>query len=245
MRKFSANKLVIATHNAGKLSELQELLGPYVKDVVSAGQLGLPEPEETGTTFEENALIKAQAAAKATGAVALADDSGLCVNALNGQPGLHSARWGGPEKDFMTAMRRVNDELNSLAMNSPSPLEGEVRRGVCKGAPSPAKTKSLLRKLKFLLPLPQGERDSNIDRSACFICVLVLAWPDGHHEVIEGRCDGTIVWPPRGDKGHGYDPVFQPQGYDKTFAEMDSEQKNILSHRGKALRQLVETCFKK
>ncbi len=198
MRVFTGDKLVIATHNVGKLGEFQELLGPYVKEIVSAGQLGLPEPEETGTTFEENALIKAQAAAKATGAVALADDSGLCVNALNGQPGLYSSRWGGPDKNFMIAMRRINEELGN-----------------------------------------------HQDRTAYFICVLVMAWPDGHHEVIEGRCDGTIVWPPRGDKGHGYDPVFQPQGYDKTFAEMESEQKNALSHRGKALRALVETCFRK
>lgn len=195
-RSFSCDRLIIATHNAGKLREFQALLGPYVKEIVSSGQLGLPEPEETGMTFEENALIKARAAAKESGCVVLADDSGLCVNALGGQPGLHSARWGGRNKDFVVAMKRIHDEL------------GDAK-----------------------------------DRSAYFMCVLVMVWPDGREVVIEGRCDGHIAWPPRGDKGHGYDPVFVPEGYDRTFAEMDDGEKNALSHRGKALRKLVEVLI--
>ena len=196
MRRFTGGKLVIATHNAGKLREFQALLAPYVKEIVSAAQLGLPEPEETGATFAENALLKAQAAAKASGHVALADDGGLCVTALGGKPGLHSARWAGLEKDFEKAMQQIQDELGA-----------------------------------------------STDRSAYFMCALVLAWPDGHAETIEGRCDGTMVWPPRGDKGLGYDPVFIPEGYDCTFAEMGAEAKHKLSHRGKASRTLIEKCF--
>ena len=196
MRRFIGDKLVIATHNAGKLREFQALLAPYVKEIVLAAQLGLPEPEETGATFAENALLKARAAATAFGCMALADDSGLCVTALGGKPGLYSARWAGPEKDFAKAMQRIQDELGT-----------------------------------------------SVDRSAYFLCVLALAWPDGHAEIIEGRCDGTMVWPPRGEKGLGYDPVFVPEGYDRTFAEMNAEEKHTLSHRGKASRALVEKCF--
>lgn len=196
MRRFTGGTLVIATHNPGKLQEFRELLGTRVPEIVPAGELNLPEPEETGDTFLENAIIKARAAAKASGHVALADDSGLCVTALGGKPGLHSARWAGPDKDFNAAMKRIHDELGA----------------------SPG-------------------------RSAYFVCVLALIWPDGHAGIIEERCNGTIVWPPRGNKGHGYDPVFMPDGHDRTFAEMDAAEKHALSHRGKALRALAERYF--
>ncbi len=184
-------RLVIATHNKGKLREFQALLSPFVGEMVSAGELGLPEPEETGTTFQENALIKARAAAKASRLPALADDSGLCVKALSGEPGIYSARWAGPGKDFMKAMRRIHEELAE-----------------------------------------------NEDRSAFFIAALALVWPDGREELFEGRCEGTIVWPPRGDKGHGYDPCFQPAGETRTFAEMKAAEKDAQSHRGRAVRAL-------
>jgi len=196
MRKISEKKIVIATHNNGKLREFQELLLPYGVEIASAAQLGLVEPEETGSTFAENALIKAWAAAKAANCVALADDSGLCVNALEGKPGIYSARWAGEGKDFSLAMKRVHEELGGVQ-----------------------------------------------DRSAYFTCVLALAWPDGHSEIIEGRCEGEIVWPPRGDKGMGYDPVFVPAGEVRTFAEMGSEEKNARSHRGKALREFIDKFF--
>lgn len=192
-RKFDGKDLVIATHNAGKLREFQELLSPYVQNIISSASLHLPEPEETGTTFAENAILKAIAAAKASNYVALADDSGLCVTALNNQPGIYSARYAGPDKNFAHAMQRLHDELGGA-----------------------------------------------LDRSAHFICVLALAWPDGHTETLEGRVDGHIVWPPRGDKGHGYDPIFMPQGHTKTFGEMDADEKNAISHRAIAVRRLVE-----
>ncbi|MFY9289058.1 MAG: RdgB/HAM1 family non-canonical purine NTP pyrophosphatase [Alphaproteobacteria bacterium] len=193
MRAFDGDKLVIATHNQGKLREFADLLAPYAKTIVSAGDLNLIEPEETGSTFIENAKLKSQAAAQASQAMALADDSGLCVVALNDQPGLYSARWGGPQKDFHMAMQRVQDELGNAA-----------------------------------------------NRSAYFICVLSLTWPDGHTEVFEGRIDGTITWPPRGDKGHGYDPIFIPRGHTRTFGEMESAEKNALSHRGRAVDKLIK-----
>ena len=189
----SSDRLVIATHNKGKLREFASLLAPYAPRIVSAGELGLPEPEETGQTFAENALIKAKAAAELSGCPALADDSGLCVAALNGAPGIYSARWAGPDKDFAAAMKRVNDALGKTQ-----------------------------------------------DRSAYFICALVLAWPDGHREIFEGRIDGQIVWPPRGNKGHGYDPVFVPQGETRTFGEMPDTEKNAISHRAVATGQLVK-----
>jgi len=192
-RKLTETKLVIATHNKGKLAEFRDMLTPFGKDVVSAGELGLQEPEETGADFRANALIKAHAAAQASGLPALADDSGLCVTALKGDPGLYSARWGGPEKDFVMAMTRVHNELGTSA-----------------------------------------------DRSAHFICVLALVWPDGHEEIVEGRCEGQIVWPLRGTKGHGYDPCFQPDGEDRTFGEMDADEKHALSHRGKAMAALMK-----
>ena len=191
-RRFTENRLIIATHNKGKLAEFRALLGPHVKVVQSAGDLGLPEPAETGATFEENAVLKARAAAQASGFPALADDSGLCVNALGGKPSLHTARWCGPERDPMVGMTRVNDELADSA-----------------------------------------------DRSAYFICVLALAWPDGHVEVVEGRCLGEIVWPPRGDGGHGFDPCFKPEGETRTFGEMSAAEKHPLSHRGKAMEKMI------
>jgi XTP/dITP diphosphohydrolase len=219
---INTNCLIIATHNKGKLLEFQELLDPYVKEIISAADINLPEPEETGATFTENALIKAHAAAKASGEISLADDSGLCVTALGNKPGLHSSRWAGPEKDFTLAMHRIHDELAKIEKqaertNSP-PLAGGVRGG---GA-----------------PLGGG-----FNPSAHFICILALAWPDGREKIIEGRCGGTITWPPRGDKGMGYDPIFVLEGHTRTFAEMDSEEKNALSHRGKALQKLVEVYF--
>ncbi len=185
-------RLVVATHNPGKVKEFATLLAGITTDVVSASTLGLPEPEETGTTFEENALLKARAACLSPKDVALADDSGLCVTALKGDPGLYSARWGGPQRDFARAMQRVQNEIGDAA-----------------------------------------------DRSAYFICVLALVWHDGHNELFEGRIHGQMVWPPRGSHGHGYDPVFMPNGYDRTFAEMGEDDKNVISHRGIATRKLL------
>ena len=196
MRRFEGGRLVIATHNRGKLRELAALLAPYAKDIVAAGDLGLPEPEETGATFAENAILKARAAAKASGHVALADDSGLCVAALKGAPGIYSARWAGQGKDFAAAMQRV-----------------------------------------------RGEIAANPDRSACFICVLALAWPDGSAETVEGRVDGNLTWPPKGNGGHGYDPMFVPIGETRTFSEMDDDEKDAISHRGNAVRGLVKRYF--
>jgi XTP/dITP diphosphohydrolase len=198
IRKLKPGKLVIASHNQGKVREIAALLEGRGLDVVSAKELDLPEPEETGTTFVMNAELKARAAADLSGLVALADDSGLCVDALNGDPGIFSARWGGEDKDFGRAMALVEEKL------------GEV---------------------------PNAPRDAH------FVCALALAWPDGHVEWFEGRVDGTLVWPPRGDKGHGYDPVFQPIGHDVTFGEMDEALKNDISHRGDAFRQMVAAVF--
>ncbi|PZQ59872.1 MAG: non-canonical purine NTP pyrophosphatase, RdgB/HAM1 family [Sphingomonas taxi] len=198
IRKLAPGKLVIASHNAGKVREIGALLDGRGLEVVSAAALDLPEPEETGTTFVMNAELKARAAADLSGLPALADDSGLCVDALGGDPGIFSARWGGPDKDFGHAMRLVEDKLSA---------------------------------------------DPTAARDAHFICALALAWPDGHVEWFEGRVDGTLVWPPRGDKGHGYDPVFQPVGHARTFGEMDEPAKNAISHRGDAFRQLVAAVF--
>ncbi len=197
MRIFDGDELLIATHNSGKAREISELLAPYVKTFVTAGDLNLPEPEETGKTFAENAILKALAAAQASGKVSLADDSGLAVNALNGDPGIYSARWGGPDKDFNLAMEKVHKAL--------------------------------------------GDTE---DRSAYFVCVLALGWPDGHSEVFEGRINGTIIWPMRGDKGFGYDPVFQADSYDITFAEMEPSDKHAISHRANAFELLVKHCLK-
>lgn len=197
MRKFTDQKLVLASHNKGKLREIAEMLKPFNIDVVLAGDLGLPEPDETETTFVGNALIKARAAAKASNLPSLADDSGLSVNGLNGDPGVYSANWGGPNKDFSIAMQRIHDELGA-----------------------------------------------NKDRSAYFTCVLALCWPDGEVVTVEGRVDGEIAWPPRGDQGHGYDPVFVPQGETRTFAQMTQDEKAQYSHRGQAFQKLIDAVLK-
>ena len=198
VRQFDGGKLVIASHNAGKVREIGELLAPFGAEVVSAGELGLAEPVEDGATFEENALIKARAAAEASKLPCLADDSGLVVHALGDEPGIHSARWAGETKDFRLAMEKVETRL--------------------KGA---------------------------IDRSAHFACVLALCWPDGHTETFEGRVDGHLVWPGRGDKGFGYDPTFVAFGHAITFGEMDPTAKHAISHRADAFRKLVDACFEK
>jgi XTP/dITP diphosphohydrolase len=179
-------RLVIATHNPGKLSEMRELLAHYGIEAVSAGELGLPEPEESGNTFQANARIKAQSAARASGQAAFADDSGLAVDALGGEPGIYSARWAGPKKDFSAAMEMVEAKLQE------------------RGATSPDK------------------------RRAHFVSALCVAWPDGHVEEFEAHVHGTLVWPPRGAKGLGYDPMFLPDGFTRTFGEMDSEEKHGL-----------------
>lgn len=202
MHRLLTGKVVIATHNAGKLREFRELLAPYGVEAVSAGELGLPEPDETGHMFSENSAIKAHAAAKASGLPAIADDSGICIDALDGAPGLFSANWAGPGKDFAPAMERVERELQR------------------RGAATPAA------------------------RRGHFVAALVVAWPDGHEELFEGRVFGTIVWPPRGAAGFGYDPFFEPEGHARTFGEMSSEEKHALSHRARALRALAAACLK-
>jgi XTP/dITP diphosphohydrolase len=201
-------ELVIATHNPGKLAELRELLAPFGIKAASAGELGLAEPEETGTSFRENARIKAAAAAAAAQRPAFADDSGLVVEALGGAPGIHSARWAGETGDFGAAMRRIEDGL------------------AARGALHPR------------------------ERKAHFVCALCVAWPDRHVEEFEGRIDGTLVWPPRGTAGFGYDPIFLPDGHARTFGEMTSDEKHGLpplgtglSHRARAFRQLAEACL--
>ncbi|MDT8758813.1 RdgB/HAM1 family non-canonical purine NTP pyrophosphatase [Sphingomonas psychrotolerans] len=199
IRKLQPGKLVIASHNPGKVREIKALLGPYGIEPVSAADLDLPEPEETGVTFVANAELKALQAADLSGLPALADDSGLCVEALNGDPGIFSARWAGETKDFAIAIQRVEDKLAALP--------------------------------------PETGRDAH------FVCALALAWPDGHVEWFEGRVDGVLVWPPRGDKGFGYDPVFVPHGHDQTFGEMDPDAKHAMSHRADAFRQLVAAVF--
>ncbi|MEL0105495.1 MAG: RdgB/HAM1 family non-canonical purine NTP pyrophosphatase [Rhodospirillaceae bacterium] len=195
-RHFDGGRLVIASHNKNKVHEIADLLAPYGTDVVSAGELNLPEPEETGATFAENAIIKAQASATGANLPALADDSGLVVHAIDGRPGIYSARWATPEGDFGPAMEKVHALLENQS-----------------------------------------------DRSAHFMCALALCWPDGHCEVFEGRIDGTIVWPPRGTIGFGYDPIFLPEGRDKTFGETTLEAKHPVSHRARAFSQLVAACF--
>lgn len=199
VRKLQPGKLVIASHNRGKVREIRALLGPYGVEPVSAAELDLPEPEETGTTFVANAELKAQQAADLSGLPALADDSGLCVEALGGDPGIFSARWAGESKDFAEAMRRVHAALEAAGPDAP--------------------------------------------RDAHFVCALALAWPDGHVEWFEGRVDGTLVWPPRGDKGFGYDPMFQMEGMAETFGEIDPDHKHAISHRAKAFEQLVRAVF--
>lgn len=205
--RILTGRVVIATHNAGKLVEMRELLAPFGVEAVSAGELGLPEPDETGTMFSENAAIKAIAAAKASGLPAFADDSGLCVDALDGAPGLFSARWAGPNKDFARAMARIEAELTK-------------RRAT--------------------------------DRRAHFVSALVLAWPDGHTELFEGRVFGDLV-APRGSLGFGYDPMFRLDSMDRTFGEISSEEKHgvdwrsgdALSHRARAFVTLAAACLRR
>jgi XTP/dITP diphosphohydrolase len=208
VRRPITGRLIIATHNPGKLAEMRELLAPYGIDATSAGELGLQEPDETGMSFRDNARIKAEAAAKATGLPAFADDSGLAVDALSGAPGIHSARWAGPNKDFRRAMQTIEDKLSDRGATAPD------------------------------------------ERKAHFVSALCVAWPDGHVEEFEARVDGTLVWPPRGDKGFGYDPMFLPDGHSRTFGEMASEEKHSLpprgkglSHRARAFVKLAEACL--
>ncbi|HEX3161964.1 MAG TPA: RdgB/HAM1 family non-canonical purine NTP pyrophosphatase [Pseudolabrys sp.] len=210
MSRHLTGPVVIATHNPGKLREMRELLGPFGIATQSAGDLGLPEPNETGKTFAANARIKAEAAARASGKAAFADDSGLVIDTLGGEPGIHSARWAGPDKDFRGAMNRIQTLLIERDAKAPE------------------------------------------QRRAHFIAALCIAWPDGHVEEFEGRVDGVAVWPPRGDKGFGYDPLFRPDGFDRTFGEMDADEKHGLppkgkglSHRARAFVKLAEACLSK
>lgn len=192
-RILESGRLVLATHNPGKVVELAELLAPHGLEVVSAGSLGLPEPEETGLTFIANAELKALAAATASGLPAIADDSGLCVDALGGAPGIYSARWAGPTKDFAIAMERVRTEM-----------------------------------------------PANVPHTAHFICALTLAWPDGHTESVEGRVDGRLVWPPRGDNGFGFDPMFVMNGQTRTYGELTRAEKEADNHRARAFSLLLD-----
>jgi XTP/dITP diphosphohydrolase len=208
MPRQLTSPVVIATHNPGKLREMRELLAPYGIEAQSAGELGLTEPAETGDSFAQNARIKALAAAAASGRAAFADDSGLAVDALGGEPGIHSARWAGPDKDFRAAMNRIRTLLVEAGAKSPQ------------------------------------------QRRAHFIAALALAWPDGHVEAFEGRVDGIVVWPPRGDMGFGYDPLFRPDGFERTFGEMSAQEKHGLppkgkglSHRARAFVKLAEACL--
>lgn len=195
-RRFTGDTLVVASHNAGKVREIADLLHGRVAQVRSAAELGLVEPEETGGSFVANARLKALAAAQAAGLPALADDSGLAVTALDGAPGIYSARWGGPDKDFNAAMALVEQKLSGHS-----------------------------------------------DRSAHFVCALALAWPDGVCEVVEGTVHGTLVWPPRGIQGFGYDPVFVANGRNETFGEMEPTAKHAISHRAAAFTALITRCF--
>ena len=208
MARRITGKLVIATHNPGKLAEMRELLAPHGIEVVSAGELGLYEPDETGNDFRSNAEIKAVAAAQATKLPAFADDSGIVVDALDGAPGIYSARWAGPSKNFAAAMAQIERLLQE------------------RGATTPDK------------------------RKAHFVSALCVAWPDGHIEEVEARVDGTLVWPPRGTAGFGYDPMFLPDGHTRTFGEMESIEKHGLpplglglSHRARAFVKLAEICL--
>jgi XTP/dITP diphosphohydrolase len=194
-RLARGDRLVIASHNRGKVAEIDALLAPYGIETVGAGALGLPEPEETGSTFDANAELKARAAAEKSGLPALADDSGLVVPALGGAPGIYSARWAGPTKDFRIAMDRVHREL--------------------------------------------GDND----RRAYFVAVLALAWPDGEIATFRGEVYGQLTWPPRGERGFGYDPIFIPDGYTETFGEIDPELKYRISHRARAFAKLVAGCL--
>lgn len=201
MRRFTGDRLLVASHNRGKLEEIAKLLEPFGIAVTSAAELGLAEPVETEGTFIGNARLKAHFAAKATGMPALADDSGIEIDALGGAPGVYTADWAETPKgrDFVMAMTKTWEMLEAACASYP--------------------------------------------RTARFCCTLVLAWPDGHDEMFTGAMPGQIVWPMRGDQGHGYDPIFQPNGFSTTFGEMDRWQKNQISHRADAFRKLVAGCF--
>jgi XTP/dITP diphosphohydrolase len=196
-RRFAADRLVIASHNPGKVEEIAALLAPFGVHCLSAAALDLPEPDETGDSFEANAALKATAGAEQSGLPALADDSGLVVPALGGAPGVYSARWAGPTKDFRVAMDRVHREL--------------------------------------------GDKD----RNAAFVAVLALAWPDADTELFRGEVEGRLAWPPRGDRGFGYDPMFVPASGALTFGEMDPVEKHKISHRARAFARLVERCLRR
>jgi XTP/dITP diphosphohydrolase len=200
-RPLRGEKLLIATHNKGKLEEFREILGPHGVEVTSAGELKLAEPEETENTFIGNARIKAKAAMAATGLITLADDSGLCVDALDGAPGVYTADWAGPNRDWMMAMRTVEEKLQAA------------------GAVEPEK------------------------RTASFNCTLLLLWPDGEERIYVGQAPGHLSWPPKGTFGHGYDPVFVPEGHDISFGQMSHEAKNKISHRARALEKMMKDLF--
>ena len=195
-RQFDGNTLLVASHNEGKVKEIKDLLKNLRIQVVSARNLGLAEPEETGATFRENAELKAGLASQAANLPALADDSGLAIEALGGEPGIFSARWGGESRDFNLAMEKVEKRLAG-----------------------------------------------NKNRSAAFVCALSLSWPDGHFETFEGKVNGSLCWPPRGERGFGYDPIFIASGMDLTFGEINPALKHSISHRADAFRQLSEACF--
>ena len=195
-RKFACDSIVIASHNQGKVREVRDLLSPYVETVYSANDLSLPEPEETGSTFAENAELKARTATKNSGFPALADDSGLVVPSLGGAPGIYSSRWSGVNKDFYSAMKKIESQL-------------------------------------------KGKED----RQAYFVCALSLSWSDGHVETVKGNITGKLIWPPKGDLGFGYDPIFVPNGYNISFGEMDPEKKHKISHRAKAFNILILNNF--
>ena len=203
MRKLTGQKIVVATHNKGKLEEFVQLLGPYGVTAVSAGELGLGEPAETESTFAGNARIKALAAMQASGLIAMSDDSGLCVAALDGAPGVYTADWAGPDRDWNRAMRLVQEKLQARSATAPD------------------------------------------QRRAEFVCTLCVVWPDAQERIFEGRAQGHLTWPPRGNLGHGYDPMFVPDaaGGSRTFAELDPAEKNRISHRAKALEGLVRDLF--
>ena len=200
-RKFSGGTLLVASHNQGKVREIRELLVPFGVETISAAEKNLPEPDETGLTFEANAELKALAATEAAGVIALADDSGLEVDALDLAPGIYSARWAGPTKDFAKAMQDVWQQAKASGRQQPF---------TCR-----------------------------------FIACLTLAWPDGHMETFRGTVEGTLVWPPRGTRGFGYDPMFLPLGKAETFGEMDQDAKHAISHRAVAFRKLIDACFAK
>ncbi len=195
-RRFTGGELVVASHNKGKIVEIEALLAGRPVKLLGAGDIGLAEPEETGSTYAANAMLKARAAVAASGKPALADDSGISVSALGGDPGIFSARWAGPDRDFGMAMQKVQDALGD-----------------------------------------------NPDRRATFVSMLALAWPDGHVELFKGTVDGTLIWPPRGTNGFGYDPMFVPDGYTQTFGEMTPEEKEKLSHRARSMKLLLDACF--